>query len=179
MSKTLNFSIALVALAAPAAGSAQDPNAPPAAAAAAPKPAKTMVIYKNALGEGWQNKSSAATELAVDAGASRKPIRVEAGPGQALYLHHEPLSVATYRKLSMLIQSAPPGGPSVRIVALAGGKPVAGTAKEVALKPGGWTKVEVPLASLGVDQGTIDGIGIENGTGQPLPVFYVADVSLD
>lgn len=179
MSRTAFFCIVMAAAAlAPGVARAQETKtAPPAGSQ--PAASEAMTIYKDALGTGWENRSWAKTELAVDVGGSRKPIRVEAGPWQALYLHHAPFSAAPYRKLSLLIQSAQPGGQPVRIIALTGGKPITETGKVVTLKAGGWTQVEVPLASLGAENATIDGIWVQNGTDQALPVFYVADVALN
>lgn len=148
------------------------------AAAPAPAQAAPMDIYVNQLGAGWQNRSWAQVELGIDIGSSRKPIRVEAGPWQGLYLHHEPFSTAPYRTLGLLIQSMPPGGQPVRVIALADGKPLSETGKVVTLKPGGWTQVVIPLANLNAENVTIDGIWVQNGTDQALQPFYVSDIVL-
>lgn len=179
MQKTV-LALAAGVAAAGAAGVAlaQQPEGatPPASAPAAA--AAPMDIYVNQLGAGWQNRSWAQVELGIDIGSSRKPIRVEAGPWQALYLHHEPFSTAPYRSLGLLIQSAPPGGQPVRVIVLADGKPLSETGKLVTLKPGGWTQVEIPLANLNAEDATIDGIWVQNGTDQSLAPFYVSDIVL-
>lgn len=172
----LACAVALAALGSGAAASAQQQEAESAAPAAAAQP---MNVFVNQLGAGWENRSWAPVELGIEVeGSSRKPIRVEPGPWQALYLHHAPFSTAPYKKLSLLIQSAPPGGQPVRIIALAEGKPLSETGKVVTLKPGGWTQVEIPLAVLKAENVTIDGIWIQNGTDQTLPPFYVSDLVL-
>ena len=77
-----------------------------------------MIIYDTALQSGWQNWSWAKTELSLAIPSSaRKPIKVEAGPWQALYLHHDALSTTGYEKLELLIQGSAPDG-QVRILAL-------------------------------------------------------------
>src|SRR6185436_21135081 len=82
--------------------SAEEKTAAAAAPAAAP-----MIIYDTALQSGWQNWSWAKTELSLEVGGSaRKPIKVEAGPWQALYLHHDPVSTSGYARLQMLIQGS-------------------------------------------------------------------------
>ena len=152
------------------------------AAAGEAKPAangEPMKIFVNELGSGWQNRSWAQVELGIDTGVARKPIRVEAGPWQALYLHHEPFSTAPFRKLKLLIQSSPPGGQPVRVILLSGGKPLSETGKLVALKPGGWTQVEIPLATLNAENATVDGLWVQNGTDQQLTPFYVSDIVLN
>lgn len=148
------------------------------APAAAPAATGPMNIYQNELGAGWDNRSSAQVELGVDAGSARKPIRVEAGPWQSLHLHHAPFSTAPYRSLNLLIQSTPPGGQPVRVIALTDGKPLSETGKVVTLKAGGWTQVVIPLANLNAENATIDGIWVQNGTDQPLQTFYVSDIVL-
>jgi hypothetical protein len=174
IAKTFWVSLAgLSVLAAPAR--AADPAPQPAAAA----PGK-MLVYDKALGEGWQNWSWAKTELSlVVNGSTRTPIGVDAGAWQALYLHHEPFSTAGYRRLSMLIQGAAPGGHQLRILAIAGGKPVNADGKLVTLPASGWAKMEVPLTALGAGDKTIEGFWVQNATDKEVPRFYVTEVTLD
>ncbi|MCW3834971.1 hypothetical protein ACFQ1E_02080 [Sphingomonas canadensis] len=165
------------------------PNKPKPAKAEAPAAGPEATVYDNALGPGWENWSWAATELSVDTGTARKPIRVEAKGYQGLYLRHAPFSTAPYRGISMLIQVVG-GEAEVRVIAIADGKPIPDPAKPaqnneptprmklVALKPGGWTKVVVPLDTLGAKDRTIDGFWVQNNSGADAPKFYVADVQL-
>ena len=153
---------------------AQDaaPSAAPAEAA------KVMPVYDTALAPGWQNWSWAKADLSVDlSGSARKPIRVVAGPYQALYLRHEPFSTTGMTKLSLLIQGSAPDG-QVRIFALIDGK-VANEGKPLTIGNTGWTQVVVPLATLGVEDKTIDGLWVQNATGADLPKFYVTEIKID
>src|SRR6187401_3036372 len=78
---------------------AQSSQTPPVTANI-PLPAQ-MPVYDTALSPGWQNWSWAKADLSVElSGSARKPIRVTAGPWQALYLHHEPFNTAGLKKLS-------------------------------------------------------------------------------
>jgi hypothetical protein len=149
------------------------------AAAPAPAPAAApMIIYDTALQSGWQNWSWAKTELSVDIpGSARKPIQVEAGPWQAMYLHHDALSTTGYEKLDLLIHGSAPDG-QVRIMALIGGKPV-GDGHTLKLSNTGWTRVVTPLADLGVEDQTIDGVWVQNATADALPKFYVTEIKLE
>src|SRR6187551_975730 len=114
---TFMTSIAMVLFAAEIL--AQTPEA--AAASTAPK---EMLVYDTALADGWENWSWAKADLSVElSGSARKPIRVTAGPWQALYLHREAFSTAGMTKLSLLIQGSAPDG-DVRIFALIDGKTV-------------------------------------------------------
>jgi hypothetical protein len=139
--------------------------------------AKEMLVYDTALAPGWQNWSWAKAELSVELkGSARKPIKVEAGPWQALYLHHEAFSTTGLKKLSLLIQGSAPDG-QARIFALAEGKPL-GEGYLLKLSNTGWTLVEQPLATLGAEDKMIDGIWVQNATGSDLPKFYVTEIKL-
>jgi hypothetical protein len=145
---------------------------------AADNAAKEHLIYDTALAEGWQNWSWAKAELSVELnGSTRKPIRVEAGAWQALYLHHEAFSTAGFKLLTLLIQGSAPDG-VVRVHGLIDGK-VASEGYPVKLSNTGWTQVKVPLATLGVDDKMTDGFWVQNATGAPLPKFFVTDIKLE
>jgi hypothetical protein len=136
-----------------------------------------MSIYDTALGAGWENWSWAKTELSVDLGGSaRKPIRVAAAPWASLYLHHAPFSTKDYRKLDLLIQGSVPDR-DVRVFLLTDGK-VNGEGKLVKISNTGWTKVEVPLATLASEDKMVDGLWVQNASATDLPKFYVTDISL-
>lgn len=140
------------------------------------KPAE-MLVYDNALSPNWQNWSWAKTELSVELnGSARRPIKVEAGPWQALYLHREAFSTTGLRKLSLLIQGSAPDG-QVRLFALADGKPI-GEGYLLKIGNTGWTQVEQPLASLGAEDKIIDGLWVQNATPADLPKFYVTEIKL-
>jgi hypothetical protein len=144
---------------------------------AIPLPAQ-MQVYDTALSPGWQNWSWAKTELSIEVnGSTRRPILVEAGPHQALYLHHSPFSTKGMTKLSLLIQGSAPDG-EVRIFALIDGK-VANEGRLVKLGNTGWTLVVTPLATLGVEDKLIDGIWVQNAKDADLPKFYITEIKID
>jgi hypothetical protein len=152
-------------------------SALPPATADIPPPAQ-MPVYDTALAPGWQNWSWAKADLSVELnGSTRKPIRVVAGPYQALYLHHDAFSTKGMTKLSLLIQGSAPGG-EVRIFALIDGK-VANEGKLLTLSNTGWTQVVTPLVTLGVEDKMIDGLWVQNATGADLPKFYVTEIKID
>ncbi|HTU65183.1 MAG TPA: hypothetical protein VMF52_04500 [Steroidobacteraceae bacterium] len=136
-----------------------------------------MTIYDTALAPGWENWSWAKTELSVELGGSaRRPIRVEAAPWSALYLHHAPFSTQGYKALGLLIQGSVPDR-EVRVFLLTDGK-VNGEGKLVKIGNTGWTKVEVPLVTLGAEDRMIDGFWVQNASGTDLPKFYVTEIRL-
>lgn len=180
--KTLFATAALMLAATPAF--AQTTPAP----AAAPAADNVATVYDKALGAGWENWSWATVELSADVGA-HKPIMMDDQKGYGgVYLHHAAFSTQPYRALSMLIQVV--GGPAkVRVMLTVGGKPIpdgdkveggypVAKMKLVSLAPGGWTQVLVPLASIGGENVTADGIQVMNDSGQPAPHIYIADISL-
>jgi hypothetical protein len=148
------------------------------AATDTPPATRAQVIYDHSLADGWQNWSWAKTQLSFEvAGSARRPIKVEAGPWEALYLHHAPFSTAGFSYLTLLIQGSAPDG-LVRIHGLIDGK-IASEGHPLKFSNTGWTLVKVPLATLGVDERTTDGFWVQNGTGAPLPKFYVTDIRLE
>ena len=152
---------------------AADPATPAPAAA----PTQPMTVYDTALAPGWENWSWAKSELSITlTGSARKPIKVEAGPFQALYLHKPAFSTTGLRKLSFLIQGSAMG--EVRVFMLTGGKPV-GEGKTVRINNTGWTQVEIPLVTLGVEDAMVDGIWVQNPTDAVLPKFYITEIKLD
>lgn len=173
----LNFRAALFVASLFAASNALAQTLPPAETTVIPLPVQ-MPVYDTSLAPGWQNWSWAKADLSIEIPSStRRPIRVVAGPWQALYLHHDPFSTAGMTKLSMLIQGSAAEG-EVRILALIEGKPV-GEGKLVKLGNAGWTKVVVPLATLNVEDKMIDGLWVQNATDADLPKFYVTEIKID
>jgi hypothetical protein len=134
-------------------------------------------IYDKALADGWQDWSWAKTTLSVELGGSaRRPIKVEARPWSALYLHHAPFSTQGWTRLAFLIQGSAAGG-EVRAFALIDGK-VASDGYPIKLGAAGWTQVEIPLITLGVEDREIDGIWLQNTSGADLPKFFVTEIKL-
>jgi hypothetical protein len=144
-----------------------------------PAPAAQPInVYDIQLGEGWENWSWAKTELSLSlTGSARKPIKVEAEGWQALYLHHAPFDTTGLRKLNFLIQGSVPDR-EVRVFLLTDGKPN-GEGKLLKLGNTGWTRVEVPLATLASEDKLVDGLWIQNVSDLALPKFYVTEITID
>jgi hypothetical protein len=141
-------------------------------------PVQPMTVYDTALAAGWDNWSWAKVELSVDlSGSPRKPIKVEAGPWAALYLHHAPFDTTGLSKLSLLIQGSAPDR-EARVFMLADGKAI-GEGKLVKFSNTGWTQVVIPLVTLGAEGKVVDGIWVQNASATDLPRFYVTDIKLD
>ena len=152
---------------------AAEPAQAPAAEAVQP-----ISVYDTALAPGWNNWSWAKTELSVELkGSARKPIKVEAGPYQALYLQHEAFATNGLKKVSMLIQGSAPDG-EVRLFLLTDGK-VNGEGKLIKLGNTGWTQVVVPLVTLASEDKLVNGLWVQNATGNELPKFFVTEIKID
>ena len=165
------FAVALVGAAGWGSALAQD------AAAAPAESTKAMPIYINGLAPGWQSWSWAKVQLGVEVkGSTRKPIKVEAEGYQALYLAHEPFSTTGYQMLRLLVQGSTLDG-QANVYLLVKGKP-AGPAKLVKFSNTGWTKVQIPLETLGAKDIVVDGLWVSNPGGDTMPKFYVADIAL-
>ncbi|MEO8061244.1 MAG: hypothetical protein ABI821_00710 [Pseudomonadota bacterium] len=146
--------------------------------ASPPPAAQPMPVYDTTLAPGWSNWSWAKTELSVELkGSTRKPIKVEAGPYQALYLQHAAFPTNGYTKISLLIQGSAPDG-EVRLYMLTDGK-INGEGKLIKLANTGWTQVVVPLVTLAAEDKLVDGIWVQNATGSALPRFYVTEIKIE
>ena len=152
---------------------AQDPAATPATTSTnAP-----MVIYDTRLASGWENWSWAKTDLSIQIeGSARRPIKVEAGGWQALYLHHASFSTTGYQNVEFLIQGTAPEA-QVQVIALIDGKP-ANNGRVIKVDNKGWKRVVTPLRALGVEDKNIDGIWVQNATATDAPKFYVTEIKL-
>ena len=93
-----------------------------------------------------------------------------------LYLAHEPFSTTGYQMLSLLVQGSTLDG-QANVYLLVNGKP-AGPAKLVKFSNSGWTKVQIPLETLGAKDIVVDGLWVSNPGGDTMPKFYVADIAL-
>jgi hypothetical protein len=153
---------------------------PAVAQAPAPAaPAGPMTIYALAPAPGWTSCSTAQVILSQELnGSARRPIKAIAGPGQTVCLRRAPFATAGYRKLDFLIHGGSTGGQKISVMASVNGQPVAGKSKAMTLAANGWTKVEVPLATLGADSQMIDGFIFQNIGAVAAPAFYVTEISL-
>ncbi len=141
-------------------------------------PASPGAVYSNALANGWENWKWDGADATLSfelGGTARRPIRVEAQGYKGLYLHHAGFDTKPFVGLSFLVQTGEGTG-QIRVIAISGGKPIPDKQKLVKLAPGGWTKVDVPLADLGAANKTIDGIWFQNDSADPAPRFYVTDI---
>ncbi|HEX7761505.1 MAG TPA: hypothetical protein VF459_18505 [Caulobacteraceae bacterium] len=148
------------------------------AAATAAQAAQT--VYDDALAPGWSSWSWAKVSLAnaAPAHSGGASIAVDAAPWSALYLSHAPMDLSGFKTLTFWVHGGAKGGQSLSVVAVVGGKALTDHFVRVVPHAGTWTEVSVPIAKLGVGGKAIDGLWIQNGSGEALETFYVDDISL-
>jgi alpha-L-arabinofuranosidase len=149
--------------------------------------AQDLVIYDEVLHAGWQSWSWAAVNagstLYARSGVRSVEVKIRAG-GQALALHHPPMSSGPYAALELWIHGGGAGGQRLQLVALVNGDartpvPLAAYLEGGAVAAGAWSRALVPLADLGC-AGTIalTDLRIQDAAGAAQPAFYVDDIAL-
>jgi aryl-phospho-beta-D-glucosidase BglC (GH1 family) len=142
-----------------------------------------LVIYDNAFSYGWGNWSWTPTnenseELAY---SPTKSIAIDANPwaGSMFGNWGGPLNRSDYRTLTFWVNGGAVGGQRLTVSAVYNW---AGTGSSFLTDPfpaNTWTKMEIPLASLGVtDSSGITGLVFANNSGSALPRYYVDEVHL-
>ncbi|MET0264600.1 MAG: hypothetical protein ABW202_03210 [Duganella sp.] len=144
--------------------------------ALAQAPDKPFVLYDDELKNGWVNWSWAKVQLGVAIGGA-KPIKVEGDPWTALLLHHEPFSTSGFSKLTFAINGGVSGGQQLAIKAMIDGKAVEQTFM-IEPKAKTWNRVEIPLAKLGIEGKTIDGISWQ-GQADPYSAYYITRIQFE
>ena len=145
--------------------------------------AQDLVIYDDALKNGWQDYSWATVSFAnttpVHAGSDSISVRDPGSSYQALFLHHAAFTPSAYQSLSFWIYPTAAGTNALQVQATLSG--VAQTAIPLSFSTAQvnhWQQTTITLSSLGVaNKATFDGFWIQNITGAAL-TFYVDDVSL-
>jgi mannan endo-1,4-beta-mannosidase len=142
----------------------------------------SQLIYDDSLQNGWQDWSWSTRDLnnpaPVHSGA--KSISVACGAWQAISLVHNPFSTAPYTKLVFWAHGGTNGGQLLRITAQRTSANLTNYASAGPLAAGAWQRVAVSLSSLGV-AGVSDctNFWIWNYSANPLPTFYLDDISLE
>jgi endoglucanase len=142
-----------------------------------------LTIYDNQFYGGWGNWSWTPTnENSQEVVYSpTKSIAVDANPWAGTMLGNWmlPLNRSDYRTLTVWANGGAVGGQRLTVSAVYNW---AGTGSSVLTDPlpaNAWTKLEIPLASLGVtDSSLITGIVFSNNSGATLPRYYLDEVHL-
>ena len=140
---------------------------------AAPAP---VVVYNDAMGDGWQSWSWAKVTLQVPAG-NVQPIKVEGDPWSALAFHHDPIYTKGYSRITFYVNGGVDGGQSIAIKVLVNGKAVDSN-YVIQLKAKTWTSVSVPLKDIGGQDVNIDGIWFQ-GQADAYKPYYIDKIQIE
>ncbi len=147
-----------------------------AAHAQPPPPPAPVVVYNDALGDGWQNWSWAKVTLEVPAG-NVKPIKVEGDPWSGLMLHHDPIYTKGYSKITFYINGGVDGGQTLAVKVQINGKAVDSNYL-IQPKIKTWQAVVVPLKDIGAADVNIDGILIQ-GQADAYKPYYIDKIQIE
>ena len=145
--------------------------------------AQNLVIYDDALENGWQNYGWATINYAnttpVYSGSDSISVRDPGSSYEALYLGHAAFNPSPYQSLSFWIYPTAAHTNEFQVQATLNGAPqTAVPLSFTAAQVNQWQQVTIPLASLGVaGNASFDGFWIQNNTGGPL-TWYVDSISL-
>ena len=145
----------------------------------APQTAGTMapiVIYNDGLSEGWQSQSWASVAMQVQTG-NVQPIKIEGGPGSALWLHHEPIYTKGYSKITFYINGGVDGGQNLAVKVSINGK-ILDKADMIQPKTKAWEPVTIPLKDIGGQDVNIDGVVIQ-GQADAYKPYYVDRIEIE
>lgn len=155
---------------------------------ATPVAAQNVVVYADALGNGWQNWSWATVNLAspapVHAGVSA--ISMEPDSFQGLYFA-SPGSVrsfADYSGLRLWVHGGSGSNQNLRLVFQLGGtivfqRPLNEVISGGAIAAGQWREVFQPFTGVGVPVGTFDGVILQDNSGANQAAIHIDDVVLE
>ncbi len=140
-------------------------------------------LYDETLAPGWQNWSWATVDTASTAQAhtGSVSIAVAASGWSALYLRSAdaPVDTRGYLNLTFWVHGGATGGQTIQVVAVINDAPQPAY-RITSPAAGSWTKITVPLSSLGADERTdVDGFWLQQGSGVDDPTYYVDDIVLE
>ena len=94
------------------------------------------------------------------------------------YLNISPLSASSLSSLKLAVNGGASGGQELQVIGFGSGGAVAGSAALPTLSSS-WNDVTIPLSSLGLSNGTIEGIAIQGSSGSVEDTFYVDNIRLE
>lgn len=139
-----------------------------------------LVVYDDALQNGWQNWSWATVNLnnSSPVHGGTHSISVTAGNWSALYFDVSAMSTSQITNLSFWINGGSSGGQTVQVQAILGSSAQTAVALD-ALPKNAWRQINLSMSALGVANAqNFTGFWIQAATGASLPTFYVDDVVL-
>lgn len=140
-----------------------------------------MVIYDDALQNGWQNWGWATIDYnqSTEVHTGSKAVSVVMGESnQAVYMWHGATDTSYYTDLTFWIHGGSTGGQELQIRALLNGSAQSGV-ELPPLTAGSWEQVSIPLADLGASNVVdLTAFWVQDRAGSSKPVFYLDDIRL-
>jgi hypothetical protein len=128
-----------------------------------------QAVYDTKLENGWSNWSWASVSI------SSKAMQVHAKKAwEGLYFHHDDLSSAGFKSVSLNVYGGPKGGQKLFLHSTVKGK----ASKEqffFSVPPARWTHIDVPVAKIGLKGQTFDGFWIQS---EKPSTYQIAGVTL-
>ncbi|HEX5750387.1 MAG TPA: polysaccharide deacetylase family protein [Archangium sp.] len=150
-----------------------------------PPPPAAFSLYADGLGAGFDDWSWATHDLyssgTVHAGTSA--LSVELDSWSSLYFHTSAgVDLSRYKTLSMWVHGGTSGGQIARIIFSDGSSFLGEIRLDQALghpiQPGTWERIVLPFSALGVSNGTLREVYIQDQSGVDQGTLYLDDVQL-
>jgi hypothetical protein len=141
-----------------------------------------QIIYDDALENGWVNYSWATVSFTATSPVhtGSDSISVSCSNYSALYLHHNNAFDSTpYTNITFWIYVTTSASQTLTVAGTINGANQSPTYTLPALTASNWTKITVPLSSIGVaNNANMDGFWLQSQSSGQIPTFYMDDVSL-
>ncbi|MBK8901177.1 MAG: glycoside hydrolase family 44 protein [Anaerolineaceae bacterium] len=149
----------------------------------AAQPTANLIIYDDTLAAGWQNWSwdtavTFNTGSPTHSGSDAMSVTHTAAWAGLALQSSTAFSTADYDAVTFWIHGGPTGGHQLSLKLRDGSQTIIETPVAVSTTANSWTQVEVSLSALGLSNGTVTGIVLQEASGSSQPVYYLDDVQL-
>ncbi|MCB8948950.1 MAG: glycoside hydrolase family 44 protein [Ardenticatenaceae bacterium] len=149
----------------------------------AAQPTANLIIYDDALAANWQNWSwdtavAFNASSPVHAGSNAMSVTHTAAWAGLSLQSNTSFSTADYNAVTFWIHGGTTGGHQLSLKLRDGSLAIIESPIAVTTTANSWTQVEVSMSDLGLSNGTVTGIVLQEASGASQPVYYLDDVQL-
>ena len=149
----------------------------------AAQPTANLIIYDDALAANWQNWSwdtavAFNASSPVHAGSNAMSVTHTAAWAGLSLQSSTPFSTADYNAVTFWIHGGTIGGHQLNLKLRDGSLAIIESPVAVTTTANSWTQVEVSMSDLGLANGTVTGIVLQEASGASQPVYYLDDIQL-
>ncbi len=149
----------------------------------AAQPTANLIIYDDDLAANWQNWSwntavTFNTSTPVHTGSDAMSVSHTAAWAGLALQSSTAYSTADYDAVTFWIHGGSTGGHQLNLMLRDGSQTIIETPVAVTTTANSWTQVEVSMSDLGLSNGTVTGIVLQETSGSSQPVYYLDDVQL-